>query len=122
MDWEWSWTAARFFLDVLILLGFIVMGVYTWWTSRNHVTAAAIAKVDERVAKVDKRMTDSESRIRDVERQVKGLPTHHHLSEMHEKVNAVAGTMNQLLGEQRQMNHTLRLLHEHLLNSGGGSK
>lgn len=112
MDWEWNWTAARFFLDVLILLGFISMGIYTWWTSRNQVTTAAIAKVNKRVDK-------NETRINDIEQKLEYLPTHADLGDMHEKVNAVANTMGEVLGEQRAMNRTLSLINEHLLNGGG---
>lgn len=115
MEWEWDWTAARFFLDVLILLGFIILGIYTWWTTRNQVTAAAIAKVNDRVG-------DNETRIRDVEKQLEHLPTHEHLGDIHEKVNAVAGTMREIKGELGAISRHLTLMNDYLLNAGGRIK
>lgn len=49
MTWTLNWTALRFALDLLMLVGVVMVGVYSWWVARNQATKSAIDLVGERV-------------------------------------------------------------------------
>lgn len=107
-----DWNAYRFVFDVLQTLFMAALGIYAWWTSRSRATTSAINQVEIRMEELNRRVDK-------VEHDISHLPDHDDIGDIHEKVNQVATTMSNVQGELGQMNKTLGLINEYLLNQGG---
>lgn len=107
-----DYDAARFWWEVAMTLGLLANFVYQVIVARSKANKEAIAAVAETVDDIDTRVTTLESEVRH-------LPDHEDLSEIHEKVNAIANGMGVIQGELAALNRTLGLINDHLLNHGG---
>lgn len=96
-----------------ILTGAI--GVYVYLTNKNKVTNDRISAFE---TDVDKKFDDHGQRITRVETLVGNVPSHSDLADLHEKINEVAGSMQQLRGEFSGAVRTLQLIHETLMERG----
>ncbi|WP_320837396.1 DUF2730 family protein [Zhongshania sp.] len=115
-----NWDAARFAFDLTQTLFMVGVAIYVWWTNRSRATKKSIEEVDEHIEKVatafNARANALERRVDGVEKDLSHLPSHDELGALHEKVNGVANTMNQVQGELRGINTTLNLINEFLIN------
>jgi ABC-type transporter Mla subunit MlaD len=115
-----NWDAARFAFDLAQTLFMAGVAIYVWWTNRSRATKKSIEEVDQHIEKVATAFTTRanalERRVDGVEKDLSHLPSHDELGALHEKVNGVANTMNQVQGELRGINTTLNLINEFLIN------
>lgn len=111
LDWDFGWTAMRFFLDLTVVIFAGAIGVFSWWKTKTAVHQAALDQTNERVA-------DLERQVRDVAADLRHIPSHTDLAQIHEKVNSLSGTMREVRGELAGINRTLGLINEYLLNKG----
>jgi outer membrane murein-binding lipoprotein Lpp len=107
----WDWGAMKFFLDLLLAVGVVAVGVYTWWVTRGQATKAAIDAVGERVDHV-------EHRVARVEQDVKHLPTHDDVMDLSAKISNLHGDLRELRGSMKGVERSVQLINEHLINKG----
>lgn len=107
-----DYDAARFWWEVGMTLGLLVNVAYQYVLAKGKANKEAIDAIAETVDDIDTRVTTLESEVRH-------LPDHEDLSEIHEKVNAIANGMGVIQGELAALNRTLGLINDHLLNHGG---
>lgn len=112
MTWTLNWTALRFALDLLMLVGVVMVGVYSWWVARNQATKSAIDLVGERVGSVEDRMTR-------VERDIRSLPTPSDLYELNQRIATVHGDLREIKGALQGLSRAVDLMNEHLIRRGG---
>lgn len=106
---ELNYDALRFWFDFIQLVAVVALAVYTYLVNRTKANNDAIKALDQQLTQVDKD-------LREVETVVKHMPTHGDLGQIHEKVNAIGSTTNEIKGELGGINRTLSLINEHLLN------
>ncbi len=106
-----DYSAAKFWFDVVQTAFMAFVSVYVWWTTRTRATKAAIDRVDDRV-------TGHETRLLLIEQHAKHIPGHEDLGAIHNRVDQVGQGVRTLEGEMKQINHTLHLIQQHLLENG----
>jgi uncharacterized protein YjbJ (UPF0337 family) len=99
---------AKFLFQVLTFLMTGSIGIYVYLSNKDKVTNDRIGKLED---DLDLKLDGHAERIARLE----AGPTHQHLSEMHNKINQVAGDMKELQGEFKATNRTLQLIHETLM-------
>jgi DNA repair exonuclease SbcCD ATPase subunit len=113
---ELDYKALGFLLQAIQLVGTIAGFVWVIISNRQKANASAIetlrAEVDEDTEQLGNRLTRLEA-------QMEHMPGHEDLGEIHSRVNETAQRLTSMEGELKQMNHTMQLMHRHLLN---GSK
>lgn len=113
------------------------VGLYVWLSNRNRVTHARITELQEKTSKniaelkydfnrdltrledeVDLRLDGNGAQLARLEEAGKHAITKDDLGLIYERVNEVAASLSQLKGEFSGYNHTLKLIHEHMLKGG----
>jgi hypothetical protein len=105
------------------------VAIYTWQANRNRVTGERITSLQGSLnahmaslrSDMDTRMDDHASRLVRVEKDLQHAPTHDDLKRLHARIDDLAGGIRSLEGEFKGANHTLQLIHGHLLNQKGNS-
>ena len=103
MDMEW----VKFGFQVLqfILTGAVM--VYVYLTNRDKVTNDRIGKLEE---DINTKFGTQGERISKVEAATDSAPDHHDIAKVYDSLNLLAGTVNQLVGENRGQSDTLKLI------------
>ncbi|MEX3556416.1 MAG: hypothetical protein VB131_07700 [Burkholderia gladioli] len=91
------------------------IGFYVYISNQDKVTNDRIGSLE---TELGRRIAGHAERIARLEEAGQHVPTHEDLGELHERINAVAESMNTLTGEVRGMQNTLSLIHQHLLTGG----
>lgn len=97
------------------LLAISTLGTFLMWLERRadktaeHVDAA-IKTVAALKAETDQRLDEHSTRLARLEAATAKAPTHADLSDLHEKINGVAGTTREIQGELRGISDSLRLI------------
>lgn len=99
-----DYTAAKYWLDVAQLLGIIGVGVYTWWSNREKVTA--------------KKFGDHERRLTEVETCLKHPRCEYHLG-FESRLDTMHGDIRELTGGIKGLRRAVDLMNEYLINQGG---
>ncbi|MCY0966146.1 DUF2730 family protein [Parathalassolituus penaei] len=112
---ELDYKALGFWLQLAqaVITGMVF--VYVWLTSRQKANTAAIDKLREDLHGSINALDD---RLIRVERDVDHLPTHDDMSKLHTRVNEANENIKEMRGTLGQLNHTLQLMHQHMLNGG----
>ncbi len=97
---------SKFWLD---LVQSVVMAGITLWTWAANRRAAQKKEVDEKLASLNDRVTVTEQKI-------ESSPDHDDIGEIYERMDDISGELKKLVGKFEGANHTLQLLHEHLLS------
>mgnify|MGYP001558524718 CR=1 FL=1 len=97
---------SKFWLD---LVQSVVMAGITLWMWAANRRAAQKKEVDEKLAGLNDRVTVAEQLI-------ESGPDHSDIEKIYQRMDEISGELKQLMGEFRGVNHTLQLLHEHLLS------
>jgi DNA anti-recombination protein RmuC len=92
-----------------------VQRIETKLGEQERAREAGQHKWGDRFAALDKEMADHRERIARIETAQKQSPTHEDLAQLHERINDVRGTLDQLVGEFRGAKENLGLIHEFLL-------
>lgn len=108
---EVDYGAWRFWLDLLQLAGVIAIGVYTWVVNRTKANRDSIEHVDATVGKLNDRVTV-------IENEIKHLPGEPEVGRIHNRIDQVGQGVRHIEGEMKQMNATLHLIQQYLLENG----
>jgi len=103
MDMEWM----RFGFQVLQFVMTGGIGIYVYLTNRDKVTNDRIGKLED---DIDGKFGTQGERISKIEATNKAAPNHHDIAKVYESINALAATVNQLVGENRGQSDTLKLI------------
>lgn len=118
-EWTFYMQAAQF---VIMIGGFIWVALSNKQKANTaaiedltRVTATAISDlrkdVDEETEKLGNRITKLETKL-------EHMPGHEDLGDIHSRVNEAAQRLTSMEGELKQMNNTMHLMHQHLMNRG----
>lgn len=112
----------RVVMDILQLGGMGAIAVYTWVINRTKATKNAIDQVrgehTDDIRGLQLTVHELSVKVDLQEKEISHLPNHDHLSELHEKVNAVNNTLSTLAGEMKSINLNLTLVLEGLIKGG----
>lgn len=97
---------SKFWLD---LVQSVVMAGITLWMWAANRRAAQKKEVDEKLAGLNDRVTVAEQNI-------KNGPDHDDIKSIYNRMENISGELKKLVGEFEGVNHTLQLLHQHLLS------
>lgn len=100
--------------DWLLTISMIGHFSYTVWAyieRRNDKTNERIAELAGKVEKLDKDVASLEAAS-------STAPNHGDLAKVYQSLNTLAGTVNQLVGENRGQTDTLRLILNHITQKG----
>lgn len=113
-----NWDAAKFFVDLVYLLGVIAVGVYAWIISRSKVNTEAIVEVDGR-------LNDHEVRIVRLEEYDRHAPNREDIEQLHTRVSNVKDAVNEvgekmanLSGVLSGMKRSVDRLNDYHMNRG----
>lgn len=118
-----DYSAWQFWLNVGQVFGYVILGVYVWFSNRQKATVAEIVDVRKKVEALEKgqinRCRDHQNRTTTLEVQVKNGPTHKDLGEVFERINAVKGSVDSMSGALKGVSTQVNLLVEHHLKGEG---
>lgn len=110
-EWNFYIQAAQFLLTIG---GFIWLAI----SNKQKANASAINSLREAV---DDETEKLGNRLTRLEAQMEHMPGHEDLGDIHSRVNETAQRLTSMEGELKQMNHTIHLMHQHLMNGGNKS-
>ena len=87
---------------------FVVCGLYAWWNTRTRATQQHFSLLNAKVAGLD-------NRVGLVERDAANSPGHKELGEVHYRVDQVGQSVKRIEGGLEQINNTLALIQQSLL-------
>ncbi len=99
---ETDYNALAFWWHVLLTFCTMMVGIYAWLKARQTATQDSINQVDTRVVRLEARADHS--------------PSKSDMDDLHHRITDQGEVMRRLEGELHQMNRTLQLINEHLLN------
>lgn len=116
----------RFWMAMLNFAGTLGVAIYIFLTNRSRVNSNRIDKfeieVKEEIAEMHcslRRDVDGHRNwLERMEERNKHFPTHEDLKRIYDKVNAQSDQLNQLAGESKAQNETLKLIHQYLMTEG----
>lgn len=89
--------------------------LYVWLTSRQKANTTAIKEMNESLRREINKVDD---RLIQVEKDIEHAPSRADFDKMSSRINGISDSVNHVEGELKQINNTLRLINEHLLNQG----
>lgn len=111
-----DYKALAFWLQLIQAVVTGLVFLYVWLTNRQKVNASAIETLRDDLSR---QINDLDDRVIRVEKDVEHLPTHEDMAGLHTRVNEANDNIKEMRGQLSQMNHTLQLINDHLLNKGG---
>lgn len=106
-----DYKAASFWWQVLLTVLNVIGWAYVIVTSKQKTNAKAIDELKDDLSKV-------KSRVSLTERDIKNMPSHEDMGTLHTRVNEANDKLAEMGGQLTQINHTMHLMHEFLLNGG----
>lgn len=103
MDMEWI--KLGFQILQFVMIGGI--GIYVYLTNQDKVTNDRIGKLED---DIDSKFGTQGERISKIEARSQSAPDHNDIAKVYQSLNALAGTVNQLVGENRGQSDTLKLI------------
>lgn len=103
----------RLVLDVVQFVLWAVLGIYVWLSNRHRVTEDRITALEDEVGK---RLDRHGQRLSRVEEAMANAPNHGHIGEVYERLNAVHGQLQELIGTVGALTRQMQLINEHLLS------
>lgn len=91
------------------------VALYMYLANKNKVTNERITRLED---DFDVKFDAHADRLARLEEATERAPSHEDLGKLHEKVNTVAQTMHQLVGENRVQSDTLRLILNQITQKG----
>lgn len=107
-----DYNAWQFWLTVAVVIGNIGVLIYTWVSNRNKAQTKDIKEIKEDVQDVETRVTKLEA----------GSISHGDLSKVYDRINDVGKGVSKLEGSINGLQESVGLIHQHLLDSGGGKQ
>ncbi len=111
-------------LQAVLTLGVMV---YVWVTRRSQVNSSRIDqlekdinhKIDTALKDIDEHLDNHSERLVRAEETIKRMPSTKENGKVHKRIDDLSEGFNHLSGEFKQVNNTLRLIHQYLLDQGG---
>jgi uncharacterized phage infection (PIP) family protein YhgE len=127
-----SW---QFWWQMLMLVGIVVNGIYSWWVSREKVTGRRFAALEKEVSKRvtetalkesdtvrEKRCLDHLKKTHTLELSVKGIevgienmPGQKSVNELHGRVTDLAKEVSKMDGSLKGLSNQVNLIHEYII-------
>ena len=103
-----EYAGLQFYLNVILAVIMVANLIYTWFLNRDRVSTARIKDVERAIESHRERLARAEERL-------KSAPTHADMGALHERINAVYGSLEKLAGEVSGLSRNVNLIHQHLL-------
>jgi mevalonate kinase len=110
-----NWTAARFMLDIVILLGMIGIGIYTWWSNRTRASQVEFGQAHKRMDKIL-------AQVNRLELEAKHVPTRAEFTDLNERLGELHADLREMIGGQETLKRLVDIMNQHLLAGGGGRR
>ena len=101
----------RLALQLTNMIGTFCIGVWMYLEKRSD-------KSNERVAELYVKVEQIDLDVSAIKVSLKTSPSHADLAKLYDSINALAGTVNQLVGENRGQTDTLRLILNQITQKG----
>ena len=98
-------------LQALNMLATFALGVWLYLEKRNDKTNDRVTELAGKVEEIDKKVTSLEA-------TAEAAPNHADLAKVYDSLNNLAGTVNQLVGENKGQSDTLRLILNRITERG----
>jgi hypothetical protein len=109
-------------LMVVNTVGNFAIGIWLYLERRGDKTNDRITATNDSIDKlkgeVDARLDRHSTQLAHLEAQAEGAPTHADLSQLHEKVNAIATSQGRIEGTVAGISDTLRLILSRITEKG----
>jgi hypothetical protein len=102
---------AKIWLQVVNMLGTLLIGIWMYAEKRSN-------KTNERIDDLALRFEELDKSLRAVKVESGGHLRHTDLEKVYDRLNAMDGKLNQMIGESRSHNDTLRLLLNKITEKG----
>ena len=89
--------------------------LYFWLTNRQKANTAAIEHMRK---DFNQELNDMDDRLIRVEKDVEHMPTHEDMSKLHQRVNETKEVVDNIHGQLTQIDHTMKMVNQHLIQSG----
>lgn len=93
------------------LIGNFAIGIWLYLERRSDKTNDRVSELGQRLDAIDRDVSALQS-------TAQAAPTHADLARVYESLNTLAGTVNQLVGENRGQTDTLRLILNRITEKG----
>lgn len=117
-----DYTAVRFWLDLLQLIGIVIIGIYAWWQGKSRATTHAIDRVEahghEIHDKLSTRLSEHNDRLLTLEQQYSHAPAWKDLQLIEGRFDILTKELAENSAALKATSHLLHLLHTHLLDEG----
>jgi len=104
MDYE----AAKFWLEVVMMLVNIALWLFIWNSNKNRVTSEKIAGLE---LEIENKLEDHAEKLGRMDERLKVSIGHHELKPVYDRMNSMQKELSEINGKM----HTLDLIHEMLL-------
>lgn len=98
-------------MQAVNMLGTFALGAWMYLERRNDKTNERVAELSQRVEQIDRDLSSLQS-------TAQAAPTHADIARVYDSLNTLAGTVNQLVGENRGQTDTLRLILNRITEKG----
>lgn len=100
-----NYQALQFWFSVANAAVTALIGLYVWLSSRQRATKRDIDAMDDRLIRIEK--------------DVEHAPSRADFEKMNDRITQIGNSVTGVEGELRQINHSLQLINDHLLNNRG---
>lgn len=100
------WRLMITLVEAVFIIG---SGVYAWWNTRTRAT-------QEQFKSTNGNINNLHNRVNLIEADVLRAPGHREIGEVHSRVDQIGQAVTGIQGEMKQMNNTLVLIQQHLLD------
>jgi uncharacterized protein HemX len=134
-----DYSAARFWFDMVQLLGLAALGVYSWWRDREKVNSKRFKALEDEVKSLAtqeslaeleakratrceasaKRMSEAERSISTLSTEITHLPSRAELNRMTEGMTQLSQKLGRMEGRLDGINRAADLMNEFLISQGG---
>ena len=101
----------KVWLQGINMVGTFALGVWLYLEKRSDKTNERVVELSQRVEQIDRDLSSLQS-------TAQAAPTHADIARVYESLNTLAGTVNQLVGENRGQTDTLRLILNRITEKG----
>ena len=112
----------KFWFDIGQTVFVVLVGIYTWQANKHRATKSAINRIQEQlendIRALDSRIDEHRDRLTTVERELTHVPGANDIGEIHYRVDQIGQGVKSLEGEMKQINNTMQLIQQYLLENG----
>lgn len=109
-----DYKAMSFWLSFANSLGLMAMFAYATMTNRQKINTKAISELQ---GLVRTEVNELDDRVIRMEKTIEHLPTHTDVAQINRRVDDCAQELRKLEGTTTQINASVQMIHQHLLNS-----